>query len=437
MVRKADGVVAAANWPLTPPPALTTGIHLHGAAAHIGAASHLHRVATGGAQIDTQRTARRQGQVATDGDGTDAIAGATAVAGAIARRQHAAAGYRHAATGTADGAGAGQSGAAADGPLATDGAGDIEAPAGDLAGAAEAAAVATKVQAARAGLHDAATATDAATQCRGAPRVDDQAAVVGDVAGDRTTGAAIANLHGATGIDGGATGIGVVAGEGDGAAAGLGQAAAAADGAADGGVAADVEYQAAIVDDVAGDRAASASVANLQRAARVDRGPAGIAVVAGQGHRAAAGLGQAAAAADGTADCGVSTHVEHQAAVVGDAAADRSGGAAIAHLQRATGVDGGRDGIGVVAGQGQRAAARLGQATAAADSAAQQGVACNVGDQCAIVGDITGDRTAGTAVADLQRTARIDGGAAAVGVVADQGQHATAGLVSRCWRSSR
>ncbi|KAG1261736.1 hypothetical protein G6F66_014341 [Rhizopus arrhizus] len=119
---------------------------------------------------------------------------------------HAAAGYRHAATGTADGAGAGQSGAAADGPLATDGAGDIEAPAGDLAGAAEAAAVATKVQAARAGLHDAATATDAATQCRGAPRVDDQAAVVGDVAGDRTTGAAIANLHGATGIDGGATG---------------------------------------------------------------------------------------------------------------------------------------------------------------------------------------------------------------------------------------
>ncbi|KAG0924454.1 hypothetical protein G6F32_013905 [Rhizopus arrhizus] len=60
---------------------------------------------------------------------------------AVARRQHAAAGYRHAATGTADGAGAGQSGAAADGPLATDGAGDIEAPAGDLAGAAEAAAV--------------------------------------------------------------------------------------------------------------------------------------------------------------------------------------------------------------------------------------------------------------------------------------------------------
>ncbi|KAG1243210.1 hypothetical protein G6F65_022554 [Rhizopus arrhizus] len=84
-------------------------------------------------------------------------------------------------------------------------------------------------------------------------------------------------------------------------------------------------------------------------------------------------------------------------------------------LQRATGIDGGAAGVGIGTGQYQRAAARLGQATAAADSAAQQGVACNVGDQCAIVGDITGDRTAGTAVADLQRTARIDGGAAAVG----------------------
>ncbi len=229
------------------------GIHPHGAAAHIRAAADLHRVAAGGAQVDAQRAARRQRQVAADGDRSGAIAGTAAIARAIARRQHATAGYGHATAGTADGAGAGERGATADGPLAADVAGDVQATAGDLTRAAEASTVAAQIQAARAGLHDAAATTDTAAERGGATGVDDQATVVGDVAGDRTAGPTVADLHGAAGIDGGTTGVGVVAGQGQRAAAGLGEASTAADGAAQRGVARHAGQQRAVVGDITDD----------------------------------------------------------------------------------------------------------------------------------------------------------------------------------------
>ncbi|KAG0925283.1 hypothetical protein G6F31_018796 [Rhizopus arrhizus] len=143
------------------------------------------------------------------------------------------------------------------------------------------------------------------------------------------------------------------------AAARLGQATAAADSAAQQGVACNVGDQCAIVGDITGDRTAGTAVADLQRTARIDGGAAAVGVVADQGQHATAGLGQAATATDRTADGGVARHVEHQAAVVGDVAGDRTGRTAVAHLQRATGIDGGTAGVGVVAGQGQRAAAGL------------------------------------------------------------------------------
>ncbi|KAG0924804.1 hypothetical protein G6F31_018978 [Rhizopus arrhizus] len=56
---------------------------------------------------------------------------------AVARRQHAAAGYRHAATGTADGAGAGQDDVVADGGVAAQGAANVQAAVGHLCVAAQ------------------------------------------------------------------------------------------------------------------------------------------------------------------------------------------------------------------------------------------------------------------------------------------------------------
>ncbi|KAG1584332.1 hypothetical protein G6F46_014991 [Rhizopus delemar] len=67
-------------------------------------------------------------------------------------------------------------------------------------------------------------------------------------------------------------------------------------------------------------------------------------------------------------------------------------------------------------------------AATATDGAAQRGVAGDIGYQCAVVADVTDDRAGRTAIADLQRAARIDGGAAGVGVVCGQHQRAEVGL---------
>ena len=107
--------------------------------------------------------------------------------------------------------------------------------------------------------------------------VEDERAIVDDVAGDRAAGAAIAELQGA-GADRGAAAVAVVGGEDRGAGADLADGAAAGDAAGKGHGVGAVEGQRAIVDDVAGDRAAGAAVAELQRAG-ADRGAAAVAVV--------------------------------------------------------------------------------------------------------------------------------------------------------------
>ncbi|KAG1536681.1 hypothetical protein G6F50_015009 [Rhizopus delemar] len=131
----------------------------------------------------------------------------------------------------------------------------------------------------------------------------------------------------------------------------------------------------AVVADVTDDRAGRTAIADLQRAARIDGGAAGVGVVAGQHQRAAAGLGQAAAAADhATHGCG-GAEVVDQAAIVGDVAQYRPGGAAIADLQRAAAIDGGATGVGIAAGQGKRAGTALHQAAGATEHTAERGVA--------------------------------------------------------------
>ncbi|VTQ70497.1 Uncharacterised protein [Stenotrophomonas maltophilia] len=269
---------------------------------------------------------------------------------------------------------------------------------------------------------------DGAAQRGIAGHVGNQRTIVGDVTGNRTCGAAVADLQRATRIDGGAAGVAVVADQGQHASSGLGQRASATDRTADRGVATDIEHQAAVVGDVAGDRAGRTAIADLQRATGIDGGAAGIGVVAGHGQRAAAGLGQATGAADGAAQRGVAGHVGHQHTVVGDVTDDRTGRTAIADLQRATGIDGGTAGVGVVAGQHQCAAASLGEAAAAADHAAHGCRGTEVVDQAAIVGDVAQHRTGAAAVADLQRATTVDGGATGIDVVAAQGQRAGTAL---------
>ena len=104
------------------------------------------------------------------------------------------------------------------------------------------------------------------------------------------------------GADRRGAGVGVVAGQGQCAGAALGDGAGAADQAGIGQCIAAVEDQRSIVDDVAGDAAGRAAIAERERAA-ADRRGAGVGVVAGQCQRAGADLVQAfAGAVDDRAD---------------------------------------------------------------------------------------------------------------------------------------
>ncbi len=167
-----------------------------------------------------------------------------------------------------------------------------------------------------------------------------------------------------------AAGIGVGAGQDERAGAGLGHRAGAADHAGIGERVAAVEDERAVVDDVAGDAAGGAAVAELQRAG-ADRRRAGVGVGAGQRQRAGAGLGERAGAADHAADrSSASLRLKMTVALSTMLPDDAAGRAAIAELQRA-GADRRGAGVGVVGGQRQRAGAALGERAGAADRAVE------------------------------------------------------------------
>ncbi len=186
-----------------------------------------------------------------------------------------------------------------------------------------------------------------------------------------------------------------------------------------------VKDQCAGIGDIAGQRSGRAAVADAQRAA-LDRGRAGIGVVAGQDQRVGALLDHRPLAGD---DAGVGRRVaaiEDQRGLVGDIARHHAGRAATADTQRA-GVDGGQAGVGVVAGQGQRAGALLGDgAHAGYDPRVEQFIAA-IEDQRGIVADVSCDGTGQAAVADPKRAVR-NRGAAGVGAVARQRQRARSPL---------
>ena len=145
----------------------------------------------------------------------------------------------------------------------------------------------------------------------------------------------------------------------------LGQAAGAADDATKGDVVGAVECQRGIVGNVAHDAACRAAIADLQRAG-IDRRAAGIVVVGRQDQRATAGLDDRPDAADDAREGRGVAAVEGQGAAVQDVADDAAAGTAIAKLQGA-GRDRGAAGVGVRAGQDERAGAGLGQDAGAGD----------------------------------------------------------------------
>ena len=163
----------------------------------------------------------------------------------------------------------------------------------------------------------------------------------------------------------------------EGACTALGHGARSADCTGEGDAVDPVEGEHAVVGDIAGDRARRAAIADLQGGAGVDRRAARIGVGAGKDQGSRAGLRQRARAADRPRIGHAVAAVEGERAVVGDIAADRAGGSASAHLQRA-GADGRAACVGIGACQDQRAGARLGERTTAGDRA-REGEAVAVG----------------------------------------------------------
>ena len=193
----------------------------------------------------------------------------------------------------------------------------------------------------------------------------------------------------------------------------MGQATATADHTAYGCRGAQVVDQAAVVGDVAQHRTGAAAVADLQRAATIDGGAAGVDIVTAQGQRAGAALHQATGATEHTAEGGaavvaaggqgrttqhhagssytgqatnalVATGTDVQRTGTGqiDRARTRQG-ATGPHRQRAA-VDGGVTGVGAGTAQGDRCCAILEQAASAADRAVQgQRVAAGKGQRAA------------------------------------------------------
>src|SRR5690606_21557509 len=115
--------------------------------------------------------------------------------------------------------------------------------------------------------------------------------------------------------------------------------------------------------------------------------------------------------------------VDHVAIGQGTAATRRS------DLQRAALFDRRSAGVSVDADQGQSAAAGLYQATVARDLAAEEDVVGAVKNKRTVVDHVTRQIAPAAAVADPQRAAVLDHGAATIVVVdSGQGQDAAAGL---------
>ena len=197
----------------------------------------------------------------------------------------------------------------------------------------------------------------------------------------------------------------------------LGQRAGAADHAAIGQRVAAVEHQRAVVDDVAGDAAGGAAVADLQRAG-ADRRAAGVGVGAGEDRGAGPDLGERAGAADHAGIGQRVAAVEHQRGVVDDVADDTAGGAAVADLQRPR-ADRRAAGIGVGAGEDRGSGPGLGERAGAADHAGIGHRVAAVEDERAVVDDVADDAAGGAAIADLQR-AGADRRGAGIGVGAGE-----------------
>ena len=220
-------------------------------------------------------------------------------------------------------------------------------------------------------------------------------------------------------------GVCAVAGQGQRAGADLGDEASAADQTGIGQRIAAVEDQRSVVDDVAGDTAGRAAIAEPKRAG-ADRRGAGVGVVPRQGQRVGAVLGDGAGAADQTGIGQRVAAVEDERGIVDDVAGDAAGRAATAERQRA-GADRRGAGVGVVAGQGQCAGAALGDGAGPADQTGIGQRIAAVEDQRGIVDDVAGYAARGAATAERKR-AGADRRDAGVGVVAGQRQCAGAGL---------
>src|SRR5262249_24914883 len=128
-----------------------------------------------------------------------------------------------------------------------------------------------------------------------------------------------------------------------------------------------VEGERGVVDDVAGDAAGGARIAELQRPG-ADRRPPGVGAVPSQRQRAGATLGERAGAADHAGIGQRVAAVEGERGVVDDVAGDAARGAAAADLQRA-GADRRPTGVGVGTGENERTRTRLGECAGAADYA--------------------------------------------------------------------
>src|SRR5690606_40399277 len=118
-------------------------------------------------------------------------------------------------------------------------------------------------------------------------------------------------------------------------------------------------------------------------------------------------------------ECVLIVAVEHQRAVVGDVTNDAARGPAVPE-PRGAGVDGGAARVGVGAGEGRGAAARLQERAGADDRPVERaGVAAVERQRAEVVDRAAGDRAGGPAIADVQQ-AVVDVGRTGIAVVSGQ-----------------
>ena len=194
--------------------------------------------------------------------------------------------------------------------------------------------------------------------------IEDEGGVVEDVSGDAAVDAGVANLESAGG-DGVEAGEGVVAGEGEGTSAELGEGTVAGDDATVGAVVAAVKDEGAMIEDVSGDAAGGAAVADLESAAGDGDEPRD-GIVASEDESPRAELGEGAVAGDQTREGDIVAVIENEGGIIKDRAADAAGGSAIADLEGALGDDGAA-GVGVGGSEDERAETGQGESAGAGD----------------------------------------------------------------------